>query len=87
MIAFLNEHRQAIGFAVIALWACWAYLPNVSAVFARLWSMMPARGNVNPPLVDPLPVVRQLKKRFKGNAEAEAALKVIWSCLLEDEAS
>jgi hypothetical protein len=87
--AFLNEYRQVIGFGVVALYLCRGFLPNVPAFFARLRSMSPAMPGVTvpAPVVDPLPVIKQLNKRFKGNVQAEAALKVIWSCLLEDEAS
>jgi hypothetical protein len=70
MIAFLNEHRQVIGFAVIALWACWAYLPSVSGVFARLRSLWPAMPGASPVVDDEaadFAALSRLRKRFERN--------------------
>jgi hypothetical protein len=70
MIAFLNEHRQAIGFAVLVLWACWAYLPSLSGVVSRLRSLVPAMPGASPVVDDEaadFAALSRLRKRFERN--------------------
>jgi hypothetical protein len=82
---FLNEHRQVIGFALIALWACWAYLPNVTTLYTRLRSLFPAMPGVAPPVADDeaadFAALSRLRKRFERNncKDGQAAVDVCLS--------
>lgn len=92
MVAFLLEHRQTIGMGLLAVWALMQFGGSLGGFVARLRSMVPGVGVALPGAtatvgVDPAPVIRQLNKRFANNPEVKAALKTVWTALLEDAGS
>lgn len=81
------------GVAAILALVAYSYRADLTNLFtwakgiASGWMTRTTTGTTSQVATDPVPVLRALAVKFKDKPEALAAVKVVWSHLLDGEAS